>query len=279
MMRNLLCLALIGTAAAFAPAMPATLARRGAAQPLGALRMAQGASSVHEERRRALQVLVTAGVAVLPLAANADSCSRKDCQPQANYLPEGTGPKKKDFTSMSALEGKDYGKTRMKLADYTETETGLQFKDVKKGKGVVPTVGDRVVYDWEGYTIGYYGRIFQAKNGVKGGAFDKELDYQRFVAGQGTVVSGVEEGLLGMQVGGVRQLVVPSELGYPATDASHEKVGPKPATFDGQRALNFVLFNQGLIDKTLLFNVKLIRVDKSDGNGGFIKGDAAAAIL
>jgi hypothetical protein len=56
-MRRTLLLALIGTAAAFAPAtMPATLARRGAAQSLGALRMAQGASSVYEERRRALQV-------------------------------------------------------------------------------------------------------------------------------------------------------------------------------------------------------------------------------
>ena len=56
MMRNTLIFALIGSVTAFAPAMPAMLARRGAAQPLGALRMDQGASSVHGERRRALQV-------------------------------------------------------------------------------------------------------------------------------------------------------------------------------------------------------------------------------
>jgi hypothetical protein len=138
-----------------------------------------------------------------------------------------------------------------RLSDYTESESGLQFKDVKKGSGASPAVGDRLVYDWEGYTIGhelpprtlgllrrgpralmgfgcrYYGRIFQAKNGVKGGAFDKDIDYQRFVAGprphrppnslpassprsrndlpcaspgSGTVVKGLEEGLLGMQV-------------------------------------------------------------------------------
>jgi hypothetical protein len=30
-----------------------------------------------------------------------------------------------------------------------------------------------------------------------------------------------------------------------------------------------VLQNQELIDKTLLFNVKLIRVDPADGKGGF----------
>jgi len=50
------------------------------------------------------------------------------------------------------------------------------------------------------------------------------------------------------------------------------RVGPRPSTFDGMRALNFVLENkQGLIDKTLLFNVKLIRIDKSDGQGGFVR--------
>jgi len=38
-------------------------------------------------------------------------------------------------------------------------------------------------------------------------------------------------------------------------------VGPRPSTFSGQRALDFVLENKELIDKTLLFNVKLIRVD------------------
>ena len=33
------------------------------------------------------------------------------------------------------------------------------------------------------------------------------------------------------------------------------------STFSGQRALDFVLQNQQLIDKTLLFHVKLVRVD------------------
>ena len=28
--------------------------------------------------------------------------------------------------------------------------------------------GDRVVVDWEGYTIGYYGRPFQTRNKVRG---------------------------------------------------------------------------------------------------------------
>lgn len=163
---------------------------------------------------------------------------------------------------MPALEGKDYGKTKMRYSDYTMTPSGLQYKDVKVGTGGSPVDGDRVVFDWEGYTIGYYGRIFQAKNKVQGGAFAENTDFYRYIVGSGTIVPGLDEAIRSMQVGGIRQVVVPPELGYPATDPSHTKVGPKPITFDGQRALDFVLFNQGLIDKTLLFNVKLVRIDR-----------------
>jgi hypothetical protein len=30
-------------------------------------------------------------------------------------------------------------------------------------------------------------------------------------------------------------------MGYPEKDSSHDRVGPKPSTFSGMRALNFVL--------------------------------------
>ena len=33
--------------------------------------------------------------------------------------------------------------------------SGLQIKDVKEGTGAAAAAGDRVVYEWEGYTIGY----------------------------------------------------------------------------------------------------------------------------
>lgn len=75
-----------------------------------------------------------------------------------------------------------------------------------------------------------------------------------------------------MKPGGIRQVIIPyGPLSYPPEDKDHELVGPKPTTFSGMRALNFVLENPR-VDRTLLFNVKLIRVDKSDGKGGFIRG-------
>ncbi|KAE8711798.1 Peptidyl-prolyl cis-trans isomerase FKBP19 [Hibiscus syriacus] len=135
------------------------------------------------------------------------------------------------FTDMSALRGKDYGKTKIRYPGYTETESGLQNKDLRVGDGSTPRMGDTVVVDWDGYTIGYYGRIFEARNKSKG-AF--------------------EEAVSGMALCGVRRIIVPPELGYPDND--YNKSAPKPTTFSDQRALDFVLRNQGLINKTLLFD-------------------------
>ncbi|KAF9618986.1 hypothetical protein IFM89_002981 [Coptis chinensis] len=53
-------------------------------------------------------------------------------------------------------------------------------------------------------------------------------------------------------------VIVPPELGYPDND--YNKSGPRPTTFSGQRALDFVLKNQGLIDKTLLFDIELLKI-------------------
>lgn len=161
--------------------------------------------------------------------------------------------------------------------DFTKAPEGFSYRDVTVGTGDSASAGDRVVFEWSGYTIGYFGRPFEAKGGPQGGAFDKAQDYSRTVLGKGDVVKGLELAIQSMKVGSIRQVIVPfGELGYPSTkeDGSHDKVGPKPSTFSGERALNFVLDNPR-VDRTLLFNVKLIRVDRADGNGGFKRGDKA----
>lgn len=165
------------------------------------------------------------------------------------------------YAQQPALEGKGYGKSEMDYSDFARTPSGLLFKDAKPGDGGdTPQKGDRVVVEWTGYTIGYFGRPFETKQ-LR--ALDKVEDPDlRFVIGSGAVIPGLEEGVAGMTKGAVRQLVIKPRIGYPADDPSHDRVGPKPSTFSGKQALNFVLQNQELIDKTLLFNVKLIRIDK-----------------
>ena len=70
-----------------------------------------------------------------------------------------------------------------------------------------------------------------------------------FVVGRKQVIPALEEGVRGMRPGGVRQLVFGTDLGYPfegdqvlgkLKDPDHDVVGPKPKTFSGMRALNFV---------------------------------------
>ena len=156
--------------------------------------------------------------------------------------------------------------------DFTKDPRGFSYRVVKEGSGEKAQTGDRVVYEWAGITIGYFGRPFQQKGGPQGGAFDKDLDYSRTVLGTHQVVLGLEMALEGMKPGGVRQVILPyGKLSYPPDDPRHDRVGPKPSTFSGQRALNFVLENPR-VDRTLLFNVKVVRVDKPDANGGFTRG-------
>ncbi|GKU92924.1 hypothetical protein SLEP1_g6581 [Rubroshorea leprosula] len=164
-----------------------------------------------------------------------------------------------EFTDMPALRGKDYGKTKMKFPDYTETESGLQYKDLRVGDGPKPKMGETVVVDWDGYTIGYYGRIFEARNKTKGGSFEgDDKDFFKFRLGSQEVIPAFEEAVSGMALGGIRRIIVPPELGYPGND--YNRSGPRPTTFSGQRALDFVLRNQGLIDKTLLFDIELLKI-------------------
>lgn len=178
------------------------------------------------------------------------------------------------FAASGALipDAKDAPKLQT-YEDFTMTSEGWSFKDSKMGKDdVVAGTGDRVVFEWTGYTVGYFGRPFEAKGGPQGGAFDKDIDYSRTIIGSHTVVPALEQALMTMKTGGIRQVLIPyGPLSYPANDLEHTRVGPKPTTFSGQRALNFVLENPR-VDRTLLINVKVIRVDKADGKGGYIRG-------
>lgn len=204
-------------------------------------------SSVTEVSRRALwQKLLISSLMVTPLTACAD-VDDKDSM----YAP----------------------KFVQSYPDFFQAPEGYSYRIVREGSGEPADLGDRVVYDWSGVTIGYFGRPFQAKGGPQGGAFDKELDYARTVLGQHEIVKGLELALQGMKAGEVRQVIVPfvGQLSYPPDDLKHERVGPRPSTFSGQRALNFVLENPRL-DRTLLFNIKVVRIDKPNGRGGFTRG-------
>ena len=84
------------------------------------------------------------------------------------------------------------------------TDSGLQYVDLVEGTGAMPQSGQRV-------TVHYTGTL---EDGTK---FDSSRDRGRpfsFQIGVGQVIKGWDEGVATMRVGGQRQLVIPSELGY-----------------------------------------------------------------
>ncbi|KAK9857988.1 hypothetical protein WJX84_004054 [Apatococcus fuscideae] len=163
------------------------------------------------------------------------------------------------YETMDALKGKDYGKARTKYPDYTMTESGLQYQDLRPGSGQQAQSGSLCEVDWDGYTIGYYGRPFEARNKPKGSSFTgDDKDFFKFTLGDHSVIPAFEEAVSGMKIGGIRRIVVPPEIGYPDND--FRKQGPVPTTFSGKRTLDFVLKNHGMIDKTLLFDIELIKI-------------------
>jgi len=85
---------------------------------------------------------------------------------------------------------------------------GLQYIDIKTGTGPAAQTGSAVSVQYTGWL---------QSNGKK---FDSSYDHggQPFsvTLGQGQVIPGWEEGLVGIQAGGTRRLIIPAALGYGA---------------------------------------------------------------
>ena len=120
-------------------------------------------------------------VAIVPACTNADEI----------FIPEITS------TNFATSLGVD-------LAISTNTASGLWYRDISVGGGAqVPTAGGTRV------TIQYTGSF---RNGVE---FDAgTFSFTTGTVGPGSAIAGMDEGVRGMRVGGVRQLVIPPSLGY-----------------------------------------------------------------
>jgi FKBP-type peptidyl-prolyl cis-trans isomerase FkpA len=89
------------------------------------------------------------------------------------------------------------------------TASGLVYEDISIGSGETAAAGMHV-------TVHYTGRL------TDGSKFDSSKDRDdpfSFPLGAGRVIRGWDEGVAGMQVGGVRKLTTPPDLGYGARGA------------------------------------------------------------
>ena len=109
------------------------------------------------------------------------------------------------FTSLSyAIEIVNKEKDKMQEKGITE----LIITDNKVGDGREAEKGLTV-------TVHYTGWLYE--NGEKTTKFDSSVDRREpfnFVLGVGQVIKGWDNGVSGMQVGGSRTIVIPSDMGY-----------------------------------------------------------------
>ena len=129
------------------------------------------------------------------------------------------------------------------VATTTDQSTGLVVQDQEVGTGAAAAVGDYV-------TVNYTGKL---QNGT---VFDTSVGRAPFpfVLGAGKVISGWNQGLQGMKVGGKRLLIVPPGLAYGASGT-----GPIPP------------------NSTLIFEVELLKVEHATSSDGVVIPEGANA--
>jgi len=92
----------------------------------------------------------------------------------------------------------------------------LQIEDLQVGEGPAAQAGDTISVHYTGWL-------------QDGTQFDSSRDRGQpftFTLGQGDVIAGWDEGLIGMQVGGVRRLTIPSDKAYGASGAGGGLIPP-----------------------------------------------------
>ena len=87
-----------------------------------------------------------------------------------------------------------------------KTASGLEYWDIKVGAGAVAQTGRHVKVDYTGWLTN--GKKFDSSVGT-GHPFELLL-------GAAQVIKGWDEGIVGMKVGGKRQLRIPPDLAYGA---------------------------------------------------------------
>jgi FKBP-type peptidyl-prolyl cis-trans isomerase FkpA len=103
--------------------------------------------------------------------------------------------------------------------------TLLQMTDATVGTGTAAVAGNTL-------TVNYTGWLYDATAAQNHGKqFDSSIGRApfSFKLGAGQVISGWDQGMVGMKVGGKRTLIIPSALGYGSAGAGGGLIPPNAA--------------------------------------------------
>ena len=120
----------------------------------------------------------------------------------------GSTLRNNDGGSTASTASNEQASVSQAFTNMQTSSTGLQWKDVVVGTDAEVKNGSTV-------SVHYTGTL------VNGAKFDSSYDRGEpftVIVGAGQVIPGWEEGLLGMKVGGKRELVIPPSLAYGSRD-------------------------------------------------------------
>lgn len=144
---------------------------------------------------------IYAATAAIALTAVTAGCSKQDAP--AVDAEEAT-------TEVSEVT-KDAAVTESQDSELFEITPGLSARILRAGDGQVAKAGDNVVVHYTGWL---FDESAENKRGTK---FDSSVDRGeqfQFPLGEGRVIQGWDQGVEGMAIGEVRELLIAPEMGY-----------------------------------------------------------------
>ena len=184
--------------------------------------MASFASSV-PEMRRTLPLILTACLVFAACSGDDDSTADSVPSESSDAAADTTEPLPDDETGAEAtVAPPPTNPDKPEVEVPTEIPDELQVTVIEEGSGPGAETGDTVIVDYVGV---------RTSDGVE---FDNSYDrFQPFpvVLGQGSVIAGWDEGLVGAQAGASIQLDIPSDLAYGAQSRGEIIGENEPLTF------------------------------------------------
>ena len=123
------------------------------------------------------------------------------------------------LSNQNTLIEKSIDNTNVITTAVTKLPSGVQFFDVKVGDGNQAEVGKTVQFQW----------VLRRSNGYFVDASSNYND-EPFIYKVGNtkkVIKGLDEGIIGMKVGGVRRITIPPQLAF-VEGVGDDKPGPMP---------------------------------------------------
>lgn len=158
---------------------------------------------------------ILAALAALTLMLAIAGCGSSSSSTSSSTTTTSSSASEEEGGGNSSLENGSFAKPEVKVPKGPPPKK-LVENDIRKGNGATAKAGDEITVQYVG--VGY----------ESGQEFDSSWSRNEpfpFTLGSSSVIPGWEKGIVGMKVGGRRELIIPPELAYgPA--GSPPAIGP-----------------------------------------------------